>query len=322
MHAHHRAASGAPRTPMIQQDADADAPTSTAPSFWRPRSPSIGVKPMALRHVANGPGPTDPLAYLCSVEIQASRARKRGGADHGLEQPKVRNQSQQSVRRHPVVPARAHRDRPRHPRRRHRGLRGSLRRRLALPRGLARGAALDSGAFAPLCGDRPWVLRPGDPAHLPRLRDGQRSHRRRRRRRRLAHRREEHVRQRDRPHQRGSRQGSLAGGARRRPLHHLPDCEGVRGRGTAARHPLRRSHRLCAIHPRFAFHQRPGVPSHLPDGARAEPDPGRYPRPQELRGAAPRLDRRRQSGDDDARVPRGGDRRGSPRWFRAASERT
>ena len=54
-----------------------------------------------------------------------------------------------------------------------------------------------------------------------------------------------------------------------------PICEGVRGRGAAARHPLRRPHRLCAVHPRSPLHQRPGVPSHLPDGARAEPDPGR-----------------------------------------------
>ena len=32
--------------------------------------------------------------------------------------------------------------------------------------------------------------------------------------------------------------GGLAGRARRRPLHHLPDREGLRGRGAAARHPL------------------------------------------------------------------------------------
>ena len=31
---------------------------------------------MSLRHVANGPGPTGPLAYLCSVEIQARALRK------------------------------------------------------------------------------------------------------------------------------------------------------------------------------------------------------------------------------------------------------
>ena len=65
----------APKKPRIQQDADADARTSTASSFWRPRSPSSSVEPVSLRHVANGPEPTDPLAYLCSVEIQASERR-------------------------------------------------------------------------------------------------------------------------------------------------------------------------------------------------------------------------------------------------------
>ena len=73
-HARHRAAPRAPRKLMIQQDADADARTSTASSFRRSRLPSTSVKPMSLRHVANGPGPTDPLAYLCSVEIQARPA--------------------------------------------------------------------------------------------------------------------------------------------------------------------------------------------------------------------------------------------------------
>ena len=142
-------------------------------------------------------------------------------------------------------------------RRRHRGLRGPLRRRLAVPRGLAHGTALDSRAFVALRGRRCRVLRPGNPAHLPRLGDGPQDHRGRRRCRRMAHRREEHLRQRDRPDQGGPRQGFAAGGARRRPFRHLPNREGIRGPGAAARHPLRRAHRLRAVHPRSPLHQRP-----------------------------------------------------------------
>ena len=80
----------APKKPMIQQDADVDVRKSTPSPLWRPRSPSSWTEPMSLRHVANGPGPTDSLAYLCSVEIQAS-----GGdsgktvvyTDRGLSRP-------------------------------------------------------------------------------------------------------------------------------------------------------------------------------------------------------------------------------------------
>ena len=84
MHARHRAAPGAPKTPMNPQDVDADARTITASSFCRPWSPSSSVEPVSARHVANGPGPTDPLAYLCSVEIQASASScsPRAGSGH------------------------------------------------------------------------------------------------------------------------------------------------------------------------------------------------------------------------------------------------
>ena len=46
------------------------------------------------------------------------------------------------------------------------------------------------------------------------------------------------------------------------------------------------------------FHQHPHVPPHLPDGARAEPRPGRHPQSPECRGRSPGLARRRQPGDD------------------------
>ena len=166
--------------------------------------------------------------------------RPRGRAHHDIEQQTVRNQAQPPIRRHSVFPARTCRDGSRSARRRHRGLRSPLRRGLALPCRLTDGTALDPRALAALRGVRRRALRPRDPAHLPRLRVRQPDHRRRRRRRRMAHRCEEHVRQRDRPHPGGPRPGGAAGGARRRPLGHLPDREGVRGRGTAARHPLRR----------------------------------------------------------------------------------
>ena len=191
------------------------------------------------------------------------------------------------------------RDGSRRPRRRHRGLRSPLRRRLALPRGLAHGSAIDPPALAAIRVGGPRALRPGDGENLPLLRDGQPDHRRRRRRRRMAHRREELVRQRDRSHQGGPRQGGDAGGARGRPLRHLPDREGVRGRGAAARHPLRRPHRLLAVHPRSPLHQRPCVPPHHPDGARAEPRPGRNSQPPKRRVGHPGCGRRRQPSRHD-----------------------
>ena len=239
---------------------------------------------------------------------------------HDIEQQTLRNQAQPLVRRDPLVPARANRNGPRRARRRHRRLRGSFRRRLAVPRGFAHGAALDSRAFPALRRLRRRVPRSGNRAQLPHPRDDEPDHRRRRRRRRVAYRREEHVRQRDRPHQGGPRPGGAAGGPRRRPLGHLSDRQGVRGRGAAARHPLRRPHRLRAVHPRLALHQHPHVPPRRSDAARAEPRPGRDPQSPERRVGDPGLDRRRQPGDDDGRVSRRGPdgaRRASPRWCRA-----
>ena len=252
---------------------------------------------------------------LSLVHRQVTTA-KPGGSGHDIEQQTFRKQARPPVRRHPLVPARADRNRP------------STR---STPTSRSTGVPFDEGspflagsrmgprsiprALAALRRPRCRVLRPGNRTHLPGARDGEQDHRRCRRRRRLAHRRAKHLRQRDRPDQGGPRQRRAAGDARRRPLGDLPGRQGVRGRGAAARHPLRRPYRLRAVHPRSPFHQRPPVSPYRSDAARAEPRPDRHPQPAQRPIGNPRLDRRRQPGDDHGRVPQArseGRRRNGP----------
>ena len=68
-----------------------------------------------------------------------------------------------------------------------------------------------------------------------------------------------------------------------------PIVKGFEDEEAAARHPLRRPHRLCTVHPRSPLHQRACVPSHRPDGACAEPRPGRNPQPQECPSRTSRI---------------------------------
>ena len=74
-----------------------------------------------------------------------------GRIHHDIEQQTVGTQAPPPVRRNSVVPSRADRDGSRRTGCGHRGIRRPVRRRLAVPRRLAHGSALDPRAFAAIC---------------------------------------------------------------------------------------------------------------------------------------------------------------------------
>ena len=123
--------------------------------------------PRDLNRVGSDGTRRNRFGRIAGHRYPAGFSHQTGRAGHDIEQQTFRTPSQPAVRRHPLLPARADRNGPRRARRRHRGLRGPLRRRLAVPRRLAHGTARDSRAFAALRRPRRRVLRPGDGTHLP-----------------------------------------------------------------------------------------------------------------------------------------------------------